>query len=128
MSEFLRRQNSRHRRHLSPGYFPTDRAGSHRHLRIVANALHLAHVAAGHHVELVGFFSKPNWRIDLCAILTERAQREVSLAANRRGDRSHAAIVTNSSQGRVGGRVVAGTGGSREARTIDPTLSSVLKA
>ena len=83
MNMFLGRQDPRQSRDLRPRQFPPDRAGSNRYPRIVAHALHLARIAAGHHVQFVAVFSKPHWRRDLCPVLSERAERDVSLAVDR---------------------------------------------
>jgi hypothetical protein len=84
---FLRRQNTRQRRHLRPSQFPPDSAGSNCHLWIVANTLRLAHIAAGHHVKLVAVFAEPYGRCDFRPTLAERAERDVFLAADFCGDR-----------------------------------------
>ena|SRR5258708_11001330 len=72
VSVFLRRKNPCRGGKLGAGHFAADAAGSEAHLRVVANTLRLAHIAARHYVELVAVFSKPNWRRDLFPILAER--------------------------------------------------------
>jgi len=57
-------------------------AGSNRYLRIVANALRLAHFAERHHVKIVAIFSKPYRRWNLHPALAKRAERDVFLSAD----------------------------------------------
>jgi hypothetical protein len=91
---FLSREKPRNRLNLFPRNFSAHRAWSHRHLRIVADALHLARIAARHHIEMVALFAEPNRRRDLVPILAERSQRNIFLSANcPRNLRSHIAIV-----------------------------------
>lgn len=79
-------QDARQCRNIGPGHFSPDRAGSHRHLRIVANTLRLAHLAEGHHVKLVAVLAKPYRCRDLCPILAECAKRNVFLIVDCGGD------------------------------------------
>src|SRR5579871_6240652 len=67
---------------LRPGNFPANRALRHGDARIVADALGLAHVAAGHDIKLAGVFAKPDWRGDFGAVLAKSSQRNVLLPAN----------------------------------------------
>jgi len=91
---FFRRQNARRCREFRPNHLSPHRAGSNRHLGIVANALRLAHIAARHHVQLVTVFPEPYWRRDLCPVLAERGEGDVFLAADRVRDCfGHADIV-----------------------------------
>ena len=64
-------------------------------MRIVADALCLAQIAARHDVELVAVFSEPYRRCHLTPILAERGERDIFLAANGCWDiPGHADILT----------------------------------
>lgn len=64
-------------RNLSP-----DGAGCNFHLGIVADALGLSHVAAGHDVEPVAIFSEPDWSGNTDSGLAERHQRNIFLSCD----------------------------------------------
>ena len=49
-------------------------------MRVVTDAFGLAHVAARHHIQAVGFFAKPYWGGDGGAVLTEGRERDIFLA------------------------------------------------
>lgn len=69
-------------------------AGSNADLRIIADALALAHVAASHDVEPVALFAEPDGRTHSGAILAEGGERDVLVAADLGGDWiCHSAIV-----------------------------------
>ena len=64
-------------------------------MRIVADALCLAHIAARHDVELVAIFSEPHRRGDLLPTLAERGESDIFLPPNRCWDLSgHVDILT----------------------------------
>jgi predicted kinase len=86
MSMVLLRQHARGRGEFRSGHFSPYGAGRHTHLRIVADAFHLSHVTARHHVKPVAFFAKPYRRGDTVAILAKCFQRNISLAVNRCGN------------------------------------------
>ena len=124
-------KDPRQRGKFRPGYSPAYGARRDRYLRVVANALGLAHVAAGHDVKTGAVFSKPCRRGDLGAILTEGGERNVFPAAQGGGDCSgHARIVAATEPCHDFGPMVSGMWLARvvRRRPIAPALSSVLKA
>jgi hypothetical protein len=79
---FFGRQDAGCRCELLPRNLSPDRAGCNFHLGIVADALRLSHVAAGHDVELVAVFSEPYWRGDANSCLSKRGERDVFLSCD----------------------------------------------
>ena len=57
----LRRKDVRSGNELRSGHFSADGAWRDSHLRIVANALGLTHIAARHYVEFSIFLAEPHW-------------------------------------------------------------------
>lgn len=62
--------------------FSPNGAGGNFHLGVVADALRLSHVAAGHDVKLVAVFSEPYGRGDASTRLAERGQRNIFLSCD----------------------------------------------
>ena len=113
-------QDSRRSRKLRASYFSSKGARGDLHLRIISNALGLAHIAAGHDVKLVIVFAKPNRRSHRSAAFAKRGKRDVFLTANScwNGVRHCFHFSLNKLPDVV--RLRAGL--------IDPVLGSVLKA
>jgi hypothetical protein len=80
------RKYSRHGRELRAGGFASYGAGSHSHPGIVPDALVLPRVAARHHVNLVIFFSKPDWGRHGGTASSQGRQADVFLAPNLQRD------------------------------------------
>jgi hypothetical protein len=76
------RQNACRGRDFRAGQLPPHRARSHCHLRIVTNALGLAHLAERHDVKLVTVFAEPYRRRDLLPALAKCRERDVVLAVD----------------------------------------------
>lgn len=72
--------------------FAAHRAGGNAHLRVVADALELSRVAAGHHVEFAFFFSEPDGGGDGGASLAKSGQQDVLVPVEFGRDR-HVGIV-----------------------------------
>ncbi len=70
-------------------------AGSDPDLRMVADALVLSQLAAGHEVKFVVVFGKPDGRVHSSSTLPEGSEADVTLAVDRGGDGSHEDIVNN---------------------------------
>lgn len=63
-------------------------------MRVVSDALVFSGFAAGHEVESVVVFGKPDGRVHGYAIFSEGSEADVTLAADFGGDGSHLNIVT----------------------------------
>ena len=92
-SKIFRRQDADGCREFRAGDLSADGAGSDFDLRVVADALVLSQLAAGHEVEFVIVFGKPNGRVHGNARLPEGGEADVTLAVNFCGDGSHGDIV-----------------------------------
>jgi len=89
------RQNANRSRKRRAGDPASNGAWRHLDLRIVANALGLAQVAAGHDIEFVAVLAEPYRSRDGSAVLAEGGERYIFLAVDGRGNCSgHGAIVT----------------------------------
>ena len=93
MRLFLGMHNPGRRRRVRPRHFSPNGAWRNSHLRIIANALDLAHIAARHHKQPVGFLTKPHWRRHTNAALAEGDQRDVFLLADRLWNRLRHSII-----------------------------------
>ena len=114
------------------GHFPSHGAGSNEHLRVIANALRLAHIAARHHVQLVAIFSEPYRSSNRFAALAKGGEGDIFLAPNGGRDFPGHGKHSNSDNQPVragaGLLLAAGACGSSRGQAFDPALSSVLKA
>lgn len=63
-------------------------------LRVVADALDLAHLACSHEIELVAFFGEPNRGVDRDSGFAKGGKREVALSVDLGGD-GHGDILNN---------------------------------
>ena len=79
------RQNAGRRGELRSRNLSTHRAGRHTHLRIVANALGLPHVAARHHVKLAVCFAEPHGSRNARSGFAKSGQRNIFLTMNGGG-------------------------------------------
>ena len=75
------------------GDFSTHRAWGDLDLWVVADAFVFAGLAAGHEVEFVAVFGKPDGRVYGGAIFPEGSEADVTLAVDFGGDGSHPDIV-----------------------------------
>jgi hypothetical protein len=132
VSMFFRRQNPGQRCVFRSSHFSADGARRDAHLRVVANTLCLAHIAARHDVELVAIFSEPHRRSNRFAALAKGGEGDIFLAPNGGWDfPGHGNILTlttslcaQSPRDPIRlARLVR-----RDASAFDPALSSVLKA
>jgi hypothetical protein len=103
-SKLLRRQDAGGCGEFGAGDFSTDGAGGDLDLRVVADALVFPGLAAGHQVELVVVFGKPDGRVDGNATFSEGGETDVTLAVDFGGDGSHLDIL-NRGRPISGGRV-----------------------
>jgi hypothetical protein len=91
--KLLRRQDAGGCGEFGAGDFSADGAGGDLDLRVVADALVFSGFAAGHQVEFVVVFGKPDGRVHGNAIFSEGSEADVTLAADFGGDVSHLDIV-----------------------------------
>ena len=82
----FRGQNASVSGEVWPGDLAANGAGRHGHIRIVANALVLPGVVAGHEVKLAIQFGEPERRAHRRAVLAKGGQRYVFLAMDFRGN------------------------------------------
>ena len=87
------RQDAGGCREFRAGDFSADGAGGDLDLRVVADALVFSGFAAGHEVEFVIVFGKPDGCIYGGAIFSKSGEADVTLAADFGGDGSHLDIV-----------------------------------
>jgi hypothetical protein len=69
-------------RGLRPGHSSANCAGSDPNLLVVAQAFHLSHIAARHHIKLVGVLPEPDRRRNRRPILPKGGERHVFLVVN----------------------------------------------
>ena len=128
--KLIGRQQARMGRKFWPCNLSSHCAGRHAHLRIIPNALGLAHVAARHHIELVVLLAEPHGSRDCCSGLAKRGERNIFLVANLRRNLSRHRLIL----GLQTMKILAETGRSLSllvpicARWIAPVLPSVLQA
>jgi hypothetical protein len=132
MRMFFRRKDVGYRWIFCPGHFPSHGAGSNEHLRVIANALRLAHIAARHDVQFVAIFSEPHRRSNLFATLAKSGEGDIFLAPNGGWDfPGHGNILTLTTslcKQALGYSSMLARLVRRDASAFDPALSSVLKA
>ena len=88
-------QNTNRSGEFGAGNLSAHGTGSDLDLRVVTDALILSQLAAGHEVELVVVFGKPNGRVHGNASLPEGGEADVTLAVDFGGDSSHGNIVNS---------------------------------
>ena len=91
--KLFRRQDAGGCKEFGAGDFSADRARGEFDLRVVADALVFPGFAAGHQVEFVVVFGKPDGRVRGNAIFSEGGEADVTLTADFGGDGSHLDIV-----------------------------------
>ena len=102
--ELFRRKDAGGCGEFGAGDFSAHRAWGYLDLRVVADALVFSGFTAGHQVEFVVVFGKPDRRVHGYAIFSEGSEADVTLAVDFGGDGSHADIV-NRAGSISGGRV-----------------------
>ena len=132
VSMFPRWQDARQRCVFRPCHFSPDGARGDAHLRVVANTLCLAHIAARHHVEVVAIFSEPHRRRNRFAALAKGGEGDIFLAPNGGWDfPGHGNILTLTTslcKQALGYSSMLARLVRPDASAFDPALSSVLKA